>query len=243
MKLSSPRATIARRIAAPATAVALVGLASFAGAGAASAHVTANAPTVTQGGYGVVTFVVPNESDAAATTALRVTLPGLTSARPEVMPGWKSVVTKKDDKVTEITWTADPGSPGVPVGQFGQFRFSGGPFPEQETVELPALQTYADGETADWSQPTPDDGTEPELPAPTLTLPPATGDGHHGGSHAASTTGTADASDTPESSASSEDSAARWLGGIGLVVGTLGAVIGVAALTALRRNGRGGGDA
>ncbi|PZO56245.1 MAG: nuclear export factor GLE1, partial [Leifsonia xyli] len=40
----------------------------------------------------------------------------------------------------------------------------------------------------------------------------------------------------------SEDSAARWLGGIGLVVGTLGAVIGVAALTALRRNGRGGGD-
>ena len=131
----------------------------------------------------------------------------------------------------------------MPVGQFGQFRFSGGPFPEQETVELPALQTYADGETADWSQPTPDDGSEPELPAPTLTLSPATGDGHHGGSHAASTTGTADASDTSESSASSEDSAARWLGGIGLVVGTLGAVIGVAALTALRRNGRGGGDA
>ncbi|MFE0752150.1 YcnI family protein [Gordonia sp. NPDC058843] len=250
MKLKSPRATIARRIIAPATAAAVVGLASLAGAGAASAHVTANAPTVTQGGYGVVTLVVPNESDAAATTALRVTLPGLTSARPEVLPGWKSVVTKKDDKVTEITWTADPGSPGVPVGQFGQFRFSGGPFPEQETVELPALQTYADGETADWNQPTPADGEEPEMPAPTLTLAPATGDGHHGGSHAASTTDSSQASDSSESSVStaSTDSAARWLGGIGLVVGTLGAVIGVAALTALRRNGRGrngrgGGDA
>ncbi|AFR47679.1 YcnI family protein [Gordonia sp. KTR9] len=247
MKLSSPRATIARRIIAPATAAAVVGLASFAGAGAASAHVTANAPTVTQGGYGVVTLVVPNESDAAATTGLRVTLPGLTSARPEVMPGWKSVVTKKDDKVTEITWTADPGSPGVPVGQFGQFRFSGGPFPEQETVELPALQTYADGETADWNQPTPADGSEPEKPAPTLTLPPDSGDGHHGGSHAAAPTDSAQASDGSQGSETSEsssaDSAARWLGGIGLVVGTLGAVIGVAALTVLRRNGRGGGNA
>ncbi|PKZ65603.1 nuclear export factor GLE1 [Gordonia terrae] len=242
MKSSSPRATIARRLIAPATAAAVVGLASFTGAGAASAHVTANAPTVTQGGYGVVTFVVPNESDAAATTALRVTLPGLTSARPEVMPGWKSVVTKKDDKVTEITWTADPGSPGVPVGQFGQFRFSGGPFPEQETVELPALQTYADGETADWNQPTPADGSEPEKPAPTLTLAPDSGEGHHGGSHSAPATDSSQASDSSESSAST-DSAARWLGGIGLVVGTLGAVIGVAALTALRRNGRGGGDA
>ncbi len=247
MKLSSPRATIARRIIAPATAAAVLGLASFAGAGAASAHVTANAPTVTQGGYGVVTLVVPNESEAAATTALRVTLPGLTSARPEVLPGWKTVVTKKDDKVTEITWTADPGSPGVPVGQFGQFRFSGGPFPEQETVELPALQTYADGETADWNQPTPADGSEPERPAPTLTLAPASGDGHHGGSHSAPSTDSSQASDTYESSAAT-DSAARWLGGIGLVVGTLGAVIGVIALTALRRNGRGrnghgGGDA
>lgn len=253
MKPSFPRATIARRLIAPATAAAVVGLASFAGAGGASAHVTANAPTVTQGGYGVVTLVVPNESDAAATTALRVTLPGLSSARPEVMPGWKSVVTKKDDKVTEITWTADPGSPGVPVGQFGQFRFSGGPFPEQETVELPALQTYADGETADWNQPTRADGSEPELPAPTLTLAPDTGEGHHGGSHSSSTTDNSSTtensqvSDTSESSAAT-DSAARWLGGIGLVVGTLGAVIGVAALTALRgkgrgRNGGGGSDA
>ena len=73
-----------RRLIGPAAAAAVVGVASLTGAGVASAHVTANAPTVTHGGYGVVTFVVPNESDAAATTALRVTLPGLTSARPEV---------------------------------------------------------------------------------------------------------------------------------------------------------------
>ncbi|MCR5977911.1 DUF1775 domain-containing protein [Gordonia jinghuaiqii] len=234
MKISSPRAVIARRIVLPATAAAVVGLASLTGVGAASAHVTANAPTLTQGGYGVVSLVVPNESDVAPTTSLQVTLPGLKSARPEVMPGWKTVVTKKDDLVTEITWTADPGSPGVPVGQFAQFRFSGGPFPEQETVELPTLQTYADGEKADWNQPTPADGEEPEKPAPTLTLAPASADGHHA-SATPQTTDTASAE-----SSSSEDSAARWLGGIGLIVGVLGSVFGVAALMAVRRNGRGG---
>ncbi|ATD69808.1 MULTISPECIES: YcnI family protein [Gordonia] len=231
------RATIARRLVLPAAAAAVVGVASLTGAGAASAHVTANAPTVTQGGYGVVTLVVPNESDAAPTTSLRVTLPGLKSARPEVMSGWKSVVTKKDDLVTEITWTAAPGSPGVPVGQFGQFRFSGGPFPEQETVTLPTLQTYADGEKADWNQPTPADGTEPEKPAPTITLA-AGGDGH-GAHHAAAPEAATDATESQATETAQADSAARWLGGIGLVVGALGTVFGVAALMVARRNGRG----
>lgn len=235
--LASKRATIARRLVLPVAAAAVVGVSSLTGAGAASAHVTANAPTVTQGGYGVVTLVVPNESESAPTTALRVTLPGLKSARPEVMSGWKTVVTKKDDLVTEITWTADPGSPGIPVGQFGQFSFSGGPFPEQETVALPALQTYADGEKADWNQPTPADGTEPEKPAPTITLA-AGGDGH-GGHHAAAPATGADAPQSQAAETSQADSAARWLGGIGLVVGALGTVFGVAALMVVRRNGRG----
>ncbi|GAB98887.1 hypothetical protein GONAM_05_00050 [Gordonia namibiensis NBRC 108229] len=234
-KLVSSRATIARRLVLPAAAAAVVGVSSLTGAGVASAHVTANAPSVTQGGYGVVTLVVPNESDAAPTTSLRVTLPGLKAARPEVMSGWKSVVTKKDDVVTEITWTADPGSPGIPVGQFGQFSFSGGPFPEQETVMLPALQTYADGEKADWNQPTPADGTEPEKPAPTITLA-AGSDGH--GAHAAAPATSTDAPQSQATETAQADSAARWLGGIGLVVGALGTVFGVAALMVVRRYGR-----
>ncbi|WP_042375395.1 YcnI family protein [Gordonia alkanivorans] len=235
MKNLSKRATIARRLILPVSAAAVVGVSSLTGVGVASAHVTANAPTVTQGGYGVVTLVVPNESESAPTTSLRVTLPGLKSARPEVMSGWKSVVTKKDDLVTEITWTADPGSPGVPVGQFGQFSFSGGPFPEQETVELPTLQTYADGEKADWNQPIPADGTEPEKPAPTITLA-AGGDGH--GAHHAAAPETSTSVSQASPSTDSEDSAARWLGGIGLVVGALGTVFGLAALMVVRRSGR-----
>ncbi|MFW0785494.1 YcnI family protein [Gordonia sp. CPCC 206044] len=222
--------TLIRRGVVSAATLAAVAAASLTGIGAASAHVTANAPTVTQGGYGVVTLVVPNESDTAATTELTVTLPKLKSARPEVMTGWKTTVAKDPatEEVTSITWTALPGTPGVPVGEFAQFRISGGPFPEQDSVPLPASQTYADGEKVDWSQPMGDNGEEPEHPAPTLTLPAGEGTDHHGSS-TQSTATSAEAADT-----SSADGAARWLGGIGLVVGALGAVFGVAALTRSR---------
>ncbi|MFW0796576.1 YcnI family protein [Gordonia sp. CPCC 205515] len=230
--------TLIRRIALPAAALGIAASASLAGIGSASAHVTANAPTLTQGGYGVVTLVVPNESDTAATTSLTVTLPKLKSARPEVMAGWKSDVVKDPttDEVSSITWTALPGTPGVPVGQFAQFRISGGPFPEQESVSLPAVQTYADGEKVDWSQPTEPGGEEPEHPAPALTLPASTEGGDHHGSAATTTSEAAE----PQAESSSNDSAARWLGGIGLLIGAVGAVIGVAALNR-SRGGRGDG--
>ncbi|MXP24400.1 DUF1775 domain-containing protein [Gordonia sp. HNM0687] len=233
---------VLRRCAATVAAVALAATGMLVGVGAASAHVSASAPTLTQGGYGVVTFVVPNESDTAATTELTVTLPNLKSARPEVMSGWRSNVTTDPatEEVTSITWTALPGTPGVPVGEFAQFRISGGPFPEEETVMLPATQTYGDGETVDWTQPMGADGEEPEHPAPTVTLPAADPDaGHHG-----ATTGSAtDDSATTQAAAAqdSTDDAARWLGGIGLALGALGAVVGVAALTRSgRRTNRGG---
>lgn len=211
-------------------AVAVIGGAcTTLGAGAAGAHVSANAPTLTQGGYGVVTLVVPNESDTAATTALTVTLPRLKSARPEAITGWKAEVAKdpKTQEATSITWTALPGTPGVPVGQFGQFRLAGGPFPEQDTVELPALQTYADGEKVNWDQRAPEGGEEPEHPAPSLTLPEGEGDGGHGAPSAAKT-GADDSSDT----------LARWLGGAGLAVGIAGVAFGVTG-----RRGRGAADA
>ncbi|MGV9712499.1 DUF1775 domain-containing protein [Gordonia sp. NPDC003424] len=211
----------------------VVATASLVGAGGASAHVSANAPSLTQGGYGVVTLVVPNESDTAATTALTVTLPALKSARPEAMTGWKSVVVKNPstDEATAVTWTALPGAPGVPVGEFAQFRISGGPFPNQENVSLPTVQTYADGEKVDWSQPMGSDGTEPEHPVPTLTLPAGSGESDHHG--AAASTTTSEASATQDDS-SSNDSAARWLGGIGLLIGAVGAVVSIAALTRSR---------
>ncbi|MDL9936001.1 YcnI family protein [Gordonia sp. ABSL1-1] len=233
-------ATATRRLLVPTAAAAAVSLASLLAAPSASAHVTANAPTVTQGGAGVVTLVVPNESDTP-TVSVRVTLPNLKRAYPQTSPGWKAVVVKDtaSDTVTGIVWTADRGQ-GIPVGQFGEFRLLGGAFPEQASVSLPTVQIYESGEKVEWTQPANPDGSEPERPAPTLTLPAGTGD-HHGGHGqtppASSAASMPDDHDAHEMAAPGDatDDTARWIGGIGLLIGALGTVVAVAALTRSRR--------
>ncbi len=203
-------------------AIGIVCVGSALAPAVASAHVSASAPGLTQGGYGVITFRVPNESDAnAATTEVTVTLPRLKSARTEPMPGWRAVVTKDatTEEATSVTWTAAPGSPGIAVGEFGQFVLSAGPLPKQETVTFPAVQKYSDGETVDWNQPPNADGSEPDHPAPEVALATATGDGDG-------------ASSTTTPSADTSDTTARWLGVAGLVVGVLGVA---AAGVAIRR--------
>src|SRR5262249_49849127 len=71
----------------------------------ASAHGTA-AGDVAPGGFGVVTFTVPNESDNAGTTKLSVQMPqdspfGSVSVQPK--PGWTVEVTRRTlDKPVEV---------------------------------------------------------------------------------------------------------------------------------------------
>ncbi|WP_280267612.1 YcnI family protein [Nocardia wallacei] len=205
------------------TAGVATGLALL-GSGTAAAHVTADAPGAEQGGYTVVTFKVPTESATAATTKLTVTLPGLSSARTEPMPGWTATVDKNDkNQAIAVTWTADPGNPGVAPGQFQRFVLSAGPLPEQATVGFPAAQSYSDGKVVNWDQPMGPDGAEPEYPAPELTLAP----GGSGDDHSVAASGTR----TPHET----DTTARWLGGIGLALGALGALAGLGALV---RGGR-----
>lgn len=201
------------RALTPAAAVA--GLLMLA-TGTAAAHVSVDAPGAEQGGYSVATFRVPNESDTANTTALTVTVPNLKSARTEPIPGWTAKVDRNDkSEVIAITWTADPGAPGIGPGQFQRFAISLGPLPEQETVTFPAKQTYSDNKVVDWDQPVGPDGAEPEHPAPSITLAESSGD-HHGDTAAG---------DTEEST--NTDKTARWLGGIGLALGLLAAGLGL----------------
>ncbi|MFC7448287.1 YcnI family protein [Rhodococcus daqingensis] len=199
------------------------------GTGIASAHVSVSAPGAEQGGYTVLTFKVPTESETAGTTKLTVTLPNLKSARTEPMPGWTSQVTKDpaSGEATSVTWTADPGV-SVGPGQFQQFALSAGPLPEQDEVSFVAAQTYSDGQVVNWDQQLGADGSEPEKPAPALALAPASEseDGSHGAATASDTTTDNDNVDTT----------ARWLGGIGLVLGALGAALGVAATVRGRRS-------
>lgn len=199
------------------------------GGGVASAHVTVAAPGAAQGGYSVLTFRVPTESDTAGTTKLEVTLPDLKSARTEPLPGWTAQVTKNPNgEATAVTWTADPGV-SVGPGQFQQFVLSAGPLPEAETVSFPAVQTYSDGEVVAWDQEAGADGAEPDKPAPSLTLTEAAESGHAHGA----TSSTADSTDAD---VDATDTTARWLGGIGLVLGALGAALGLGALVRSRRS-------
>ncbi|MFD6859315.1 YcnI family protein [Rhodococcus sp. NPDC060090] len=201
------------------------------GSGIAAAHVSVVAPGAEQGGYSVLTFRVPTESETAGTTALTVELPGLRSARTEPLPGWTATVETNPESqlATSVTWTADPGIE-VGPGQFQQFVLSAGPLPEEEEVAFPATQTYGDGEVVAWDQIATGD-EEPEKPAPTLTLAASSGDGHGHGASAETGTDTELAAE----SGSTTDNTARWLGGIGLVLGALGAALGLGAVIRGRR--------
>ncbi|MGW4364935.1 YcnI family copper-binding membrane protein [Nocardia takedensis] len=220
--------TALRACGATAATVGLVLL----GGGVAAAHVTADAPGAQQGGYSVVTFRVPTESDTAATTALTVTLPAVKSARTEPLPGWRATVDRNDKSdAVAVTWTAEPGNPGVGPGQFQRFVVSLGPLPKQDSVSFAARQTYSDGKVVAWDQPAGPDGSEPEHPAPTVTLAQASeADGHaHGG-------GSEHADAAGADSADDKDQTARWLGGIGLALGLLGVALGLGNVLRGRRS-------
>ncbi|MEV0175073.1 YcnI family protein [Streptomyces sp. NPDC050803] len=233
-----------------AAAGVLAGTAVLALSVPAFAHVSVQPEgEAAKGGYAVVDFRVPNESDTASTVKLEVTFPAdhpLASARPEAIPGWDAKVTtskldkpielhgqKIDEAVSKITWTAT--GKGIRPGFFQKFPVSMGQLPE-DTDELvfKAIQTYSDDEVARWIEIQQEGQEEPENPAPVLTLSEASEDGHGHGSEAgeepaddaspAAATTTADSADSDSS-----DTTARVLGVVGIVVGAVGVAYGVLA--------------
>lgn len=226
------------------TVVAMAALAAVAGAGFASAHVTAQPDTAEKGSYSKITFRVPNEDAQAGTVKLEVTLPldhPIASVSTKPVPGWTVQATKaklpapiqsgEGEQITEavqkLSWTADPGVR-VGPGQFQEFDVSAGPLPgNTEQLVFPATQTYDNGKVVKWDAPPPPPGTqEPEHPAPAVKLV-AMSSGQPGGGHHGTTTAPG---------ATSEDRSARWLGGIGVVLGALGLGVGLGALVLGRRS-------
>ena len=230
--MSGPIRRHALRAAAVLVAAGAVVLTTAA---PALAHVTAQPGTAEQGGYTVVDLRVPTESDTAGTVALEVSLPTdhpITGVRTTPRTGWTATITRTPldppierngrtitEAVTAVTWTADPGVR-IGPGEFADFPLSLGPLPtDTDTLVLPAVQTYDDGEVVAWDQPPAADGSEPERPAPTVTLV-APSDGTGTGTGA----GTATSDDT-----------ARWIGGAGLLVGALGLGLGGGAVLRTRK--------
>ena len=223
----------------------------------AFAHVTAQPGTAAQGGYTVVTFRVPDESDSAGTVKLEVRLPTdhpITSVRTTPIPGWTAAVAKATltppvqvdgnavtEAVSTVTWTAGSGTR-IGPGEYLDFPLSLGPLPRGvDQIALPATQTYDDGQVVAWDQPS-TDGAEPERPAPVVRLTPAAPGAMGGpmGGHdgdAAPPPGPAAAAGPPPAAASRADDTARWLGGAGLLVGALGLGLGMGAVLRTRRSG------
>jgi uncharacterized protein len=199
-------------------------------AGSASAHVKVSGVDVTRGGYGLLTFRVPSESDTASTTRLAITFPSdtpLTSVSTKPKPGWTATIVKKrlatpltdDDgnKVTqyvaEVDFTADAPDTGIPAGYFDTFDLEAGALPDKPEISFPTLQTYSDGSTVNWNEHSADGKSEPDHPAPTLELTAA--------------------QDTAASTA--KTGPASWTGWTGLGAGVAALVL---SLVAVLRSGR-----
>ncbi|MFT2752872.1 YcnI family protein [Clavibacter sp. Sh2088] len=198
---------------------------------AASAHVELDASTTAPASLSVLTFAVGHGCEGSATTALAIRFPAdVQAVKPTLAPGW-SVAEQEAADGTTVTYTADTPLPDalratVQVEALLPVDGAAG-----DVVAFPTLQTCVQGST-DWAE-TPAAGTEPDHPAPAITL-----------TDAASATGasTGSAAGTTEAAAATPaaapvDPVARLLGLGSLVVG----VVAVMLLTiGMRRPQQGG---
>jgi uncharacterized protein len=163
---------------------AAAGIAVFALAAPAWAHVTVSAPGATRGGSDqLITFRVPVEKNVP-TVGLTVALPTntpITSVDVQPLPGWthteKTVklahpVHTDDGDITEavsqVTWKAQSG--GLQPGEFGEFTIIAGQLPDVASLTFAAIQTYKDGSEVRWNEHAAPGTAEPENPAPVLDL-------------------------------------------------------------------------
>ncbi len=262
-RVARPRHPRLLRVALGSGALATALLAL--GGGVASAHVTVSAPEATPGGSdAVITFRVPDESEAARTVGLKVRLPAdtpIASVLVQPKTGWSVTVSqsklatpiKTDDgevteAVSEIDWKVSAGGQGIAPGQFDAFSFIAGQLPDAKSLTFKAVQNYSDGSTTSWiEEPAPGSSAEPEHPAPVLTLA-AGSSGASSGSGSSSSSGASEPASSPSVSASAADSAAsnaeaasddpasKASAVTGIVLGAIGVLLGLAALVlALRR--------
>jgi uncharacterized protein len=225
-----------------------------AGTPVASAHITVSGPEATSGGSDVViSFRVPDESEAARTVGLKVRLPSdtpIASVLVQPKAGWAVAVSntklatpiKTDDgeiteAVSEIDWKVSAGGQGIAPGQFDQFTFIAGQLPQAKSLTFKAVQTYSDGGTVSWiEEPAPGSSAEPEHPAPVLTL--AAGSPDAGAPSSAAAGSSASAAPSQDATSTTSDAASKASATTGIVLGALGVLLGLAALALALRNRR-----
>jgi uncharacterized protein YcnI len=180
-----------RRTRVAAVAIVVVVMVAVS-ASAALAHVTVRPDEAEKGSFEILSFSVPNERPETSTIGLTIQMPTdkavpFVSVQPK--PGWTVEVTKRrldepisgeDEDITEvvdtITWTGGQIAP----GEFDLFLISAGPLPSNaKQLVFMAVQSYSDGVVVRWIESSPNNGEEPEHPAPPLMLVMAKENGGH----------------------------------------------------------------
>lgn len=219
----------ARRCSRALSRTVIVGVTASAGillfAIPALAHITITPSSAPPGSSAVLTFHVPNEESNADTVKVDVQIPTdhpIAQFLVKPVPGWTATVkTVKlakplvtDDgsfsqAVSEVIWSGGQIAP----GQFQDFSVSADPLPQGVSqLTFKAIQTYSNGDVVRWIDVPQPGQSEPDHPAPVLTL----------------TTGTAAAppaagpSAAATSASGGSDGMARGIAVGGVVIGLLG---------------------
>jgi len=197
----------------------------------ALAHTTVRVDTPVPGAYAVYTVRVPNESDTASTERIEVQMPeGLDASRYEPEPRWEIAI-------ADGVMTIEGGT--IAPGEFKDFRFQAQNPEEPTELRFNAVQTYDDGEVAEWIG---DEDTDRPASFVEIVGETADGDDHCGAAAEPSESEAAggvesaegDAEPVAVSATTEGGSGGTGLGIAGLVAGLAGLALGGAAFARTR---------
>ncbi|MEC1483003.1 YcnI family copper-binding membrane protein [Bacillus velezensis] len=115
----------------------------------ASAHVSVKPAESAAGSWETYTMKVPVEKNEPTTKVVLKVPAGVEFQQYQPIPGWKTSVSKHDDKAVSVTWEAKDG--GIQPGQFQQFTFVAKNPEKSGDAAWDAYQYYKDGSIVEWT--------------------------------------------------------------------------------------------
>lgn len=228
-------------------AVLLAAGALVAPAGA-QAHISLHPNTIPAGAFATLDVRVPGEQEGAHVTKVDVLFPqGFTGVDYENVPGWSTKVIEAklatpikedgetiDTEVSQIVWTWVGPLGKVNNGQFIQFPLSLA-IPADATgraLEFRTVQTYSNGQVVHWISPS----LTAEHPSPRINVTARGGviqdvAGDEAGPEAGQTGAASPSAPASTPTTASSSGASKGLGITALILGALGLIAGLAALS------------
>ncbi|WP_353407191.1 DUF1775 domain-containing protein [Bacillus velezensis] len=118
---------------------------------AASAHVSVKPAESAAGSWETYTMKVPVEKNEPTTKVVLKMPAGVEFQQYQPIPGWKTSVSKHDDKAVSVTWEAEAKDGGIQPGQFQQFTFVAKNPEKSGDAAWDAYQYYKDGSIVEWT--------------------------------------------------------------------------------------------